>query len=64
MKESKTHKRISLKTAIKGADIAARRKASKNNLPVAVSVGGETFLLYPDNTLKKATPELFKELMQ
>lgn len=37
---------------LKGAAKAARRKASRNKLPVAISENGEVKLIYPDKKEK------------
>jgi hypothetical protein len=60
---SDTKKTGSFKSAIKGAAGAARKKAFKNNLPVAISKDGGVFLLYADNSLEKATSKRIAELI-
>lgn len=60
---SDTKKTKSFKSAIKGAAEAARKKAFKNNLPVAISKDGAVFLLYADNSLEKATSKRIAELL-
>lgn len=37
---------------LKKAALSARRKASKNNLPIAISENGQVKLIYPDNSEK------------
>jgi hypothetical protein len=41
-------KEISIEKVLKTVSTSARRKAFRNDLPVAISEGGRTILLYPD----------------
>ena len=50
------------KMVIRGAAKAARRKAFKKNLPVAISKDGEVFLVYKDNREERLTPEKLRQL--
>jgi hypothetical protein len=58
----KSNKTISIKAALAGIHLSARRKASRRNLPVAISEGEKTILLYPDGTRKPYTPEAIAAL--
>jgi len=40
----------------------ARRKAFRNNRPVAISENGKTILLYPNGSKRAVTPEILREL--
>jgi len=46
-----------IRTVIKGLSFSARRRAFRSNLPVAISEGGKTVLVYPDGTRRPFTPE-------
>jgi hypothetical protein len=58
----RSNKPKSIKAAIAGIYLSARRKAFRNNLPVAISEGGKTILLYPDGTRKPYSPEAIAAL--
>jgi hypothetical protein len=45
-------KKPSLKALLSKASGAARRKASRKNLPIAISENGEIKLIYPDNKVR------------
>lgn len=51
-----------LDEAIKGADLSAKRKAFRKNMPYAVLRDGEVVLVYPDNHTEIATPQRLEEL--
>jgi hypothetical protein len=51
-----------LDEVIKGADLAAKRKAFRKHLPYAVLRDGVVILVYPDNHTEIATPERLEEL--
>jgi hypothetical protein len=51
-----------LSEAIKGADLAAKRKAFRKNLPYAILKDGNVILVYPDKHTEIATPERLEEL--
>ena len=40
------------KKLLKGASKSARRKASRKNLPIAISENGELKLIYPNKKIK------------
>jgi hypothetical protein len=58
----KSNKTKSIKAAIAGVYLSARRKAFRKNFPVAISEGGKTILLYPDGTRKPFTLEAITAL--
>jgi hypothetical protein len=47
---------------LKGADLFAKRKAFRNNLPYAILIDGEVTLVYPDKHTEIATPEHLEQL--
>ncbi len=51
-----------LSEAIKGADLSAKRKAFRNNLPYAILKDGNVILVFPDKHTEIATPERLEEL--
>jgi hypothetical protein len=51
-----------LHEAIKGADLPAKRKAFRKNLPYAILKDGNVVLVYPDKHTELATPELLAQL--
>lgn len=44
------------------ANLSAKRKAFKNNLPIAILENGVVYFVYRDNTKVEATPELIAQL--
>lgn len=50
------------KAAIRGAAKAARSKAFRKNLPVAISKDGAVYLVYKDKREEKVTPEKLRQL--
>jgi hypothetical protein len=52
----------SLDELLKGADLSAKRKAFRNNLPYAILKDGEVTLVYPDKHTEIATPQRLEEL--
>jgi hypothetical protein len=48
MKNTAANNLSSLRSAVRSASIAARRKAFRKGLPVGVSKNGKIFLLYKD----------------
>ncbi len=46
------NKKPSLKVLLSKAARSARLKASRKNLPIAISENGEIKLLYPDNKIR------------
>jgi hypothetical protein len=57
-----TAEKDDLKEAIKGADLAAQRKAFRKHLPYAILRNGNVILVYPDNHTEIATPERLEKL--
>jgi hypothetical protein len=51
-----------LHEAIKGANLSARRKAFRKNLPYAILKDGNVILVYPDKHTEIATPERLEQL--
>jgi len=58
----KSSKTKGIKAAVAGVYLSARRKAFRNNLPVAISEAGKTILLFPDGTRKPFTLEALAAL--
>jgi hypothetical protein len=52
----------SLKKVLAKVGDSARKKAFRQNRPVAISVDGESFLLYPSGIRKKITPQILRGL--
>lgn len=50
------------KSALRGAAKAARRKAFRKNMPVAISKDGAVYLIYKDKREEKLTPEKLRQL--
>ncbi len=50
------------KQLLKGAAKSARRKAARKKLPVAISINGKIYLVYPGKELVKATREQIQQL--
>ena len=55
-------KKISLSKVLKGVGKSARRKAFKDDRPVAISENGEALLLYRDGTKRKIDDEVLQKL--
>lgn len=47
---------------LKGADLAAKRKAFRNNMPYAILKDGNVVLVFPDKHIEPATPENMKNI--
>ena len=56
------NKNEDLSEAIKGADLPAKRKAFRKNLPYAIIKDGNVVLVYPDNHTELATAETLEAL--
>lgn len=53
---------ITFKAAIQSVGTAARRKAFRKKMPVAISEEGKVFLLFSNGTRKPLTPQAMQEL--
>lgn len=51
-----------IKKALSKIGISARRKAFRQNRPVAISENGKAILLYPNGDKKKITAKILKDL--
>ena len=45
-----------------GANLSAKRKAFKKNLPIAIFENGKVYFVYRNNVKVEATPELIAQL--
>lgn len=55
-------KKISVEMALKTVSDTARKKAFRNDLPVAISENGKVILLYADGHREPATPQSLARL--
>lgn len=47
---------------LKGVDLAAKRKAFRNNMPYAILKDGNVVLVFPDKHIEPAIPENLKNI--
>lgn len=55
-------KNITVETALKKVGQSARIKAFKKDQPIAISIGGVTYLKYPDGHQVRLTAKLLQQL--
>jgi len=51
-----------IKEALRRVDGAARRRAFRKDRPIAISIGGKAFLLYPDGRKVPFSKSILRQL--